>query len=593
MRSSGDRTSAESYRVRVEEDVEMVARDGTVLRADVYRPDAEGVYPTLLLRSPYGKRRRGHMAQNTEVHYFPQRGYNVVIQDTRGRGRSDGVYYPFLQDGPDTYDAVEWAATQPWSDGNVGMVGQSYLASVQYAVTGLNPPHLRALSPVAGGASHFERTIYRRGVLELQWRLAYFTAMERLSYKRAGSYETERSRLDSYVRDPQAGFSLLTDEAYRHLPLKDWGGRLRGQAPYLEDFLEHSTYSSFWAESNPYRMIDAIRTPTLHVGSWYDAFQEDTLRMFSESRQRSATEEARLGQRLLMGPWAHLQPYSVPTTGGTGDIDFGEEAAIELHALQLRWFDYWLKGISNGVSEDAPVRIFVMGVNRWRDEQEWPLARTVIQRLYLHSDGHANTRNGNGRLRWDAPSDGSFDQYLFDPSDPVPTNGGQFLGDGSGVRDQRSIQERPDVLVYVGEALPEQVEVTGQVQVELWAASSVADTDFTGKLVDIHPDGFAQNIVDGIVRARFRASIAEPSPIQPGRVYRYTIDLWSTSHVFLEGHRICLEVSSSNFPRYDRNAGSGLPLGEDRQLFSANQTVFHDGARPSAVLLPVIPASRP
>jgi putative CocE/NonD family hydrolase len=327
----------------------------------------------------------------------------------------------------------------------------------------------------------------------------------------------------------------------------------------------------------------------LHVGSWYDAFQYDTLTMFTGLREHAMTPEARRGQKLLMGPWAHLLPYAAPTSQGTGDIDFGPEALIELHAIQCRWFDYFLKGIDNGVLDEAPIRLFVMGENRWRDEYEWPLARTRYTNFYLHSEGKANSLRGNGRLSLTTPGEEPPDRYLYDPQDPVPTRGGTTLGLAMGVFDQTKIEERADVLVYTGDVLTEALEVTGPITLKLFAASSAPDTDFTAKLVDVRPDGYAQNIAEGVIRARFRESLTHPTLLTPERVYAYTLDLWSTSHVFKAGHRLRLEVSSSNFPRYDRNPNTGHEFGVDAEVRTAQQTVFHDPRYPSHLVLPVIP----
>lgn len=582
-------TSDEKHQVVVDSALEMQARDGTVLRADVYRPDADGRFPVLLLRTPYGKSRRGEWAQNTEVSFFPQRGFVVVIQDVRGRGGSGGDYYPFLNEGPDSYDAVEWAAALPWSNGRVATIGQSYMASIQYGVAPLRPPHLVAMCPTAGAASLFRNGIYRDGVFELRWRLAYFTAMERLSYQRAGRYRQERARLDSYVIDPDGAFSLLTPDAYRHLPLKEWGERLCGQRPYLAEMIANSKDGPYWHGSDATSHISEVAVPVFHVGSWYDAFLRDTLDMYSLLREGAANTRARRGQRLMIGPWAHLEPYSVPTTGGTGDIDFGSAAAIELHQIQLRFLDAWMRGTPNGLHDESPVRLFVMGINRWRDEDAWPLARARERRLHLHADTAANSRRGGGRLRWEPPGGEEPDRFTYDPDDPVPTTGGPIIGEGCGVYDQRKVENRNDVLVYVSEPLPAQMEVTGPVTVELWAATSARDTDFTAKLIDIRPDGYAQNLTEGIVRARFRNSLSEPTPVRREQVYKYRIDLGATSHVFAAGHRIGIDVTSSNFPRFDRNSGTGRPFGEDRHLERAHQTIFHDHQRPSAVLLPIIP----
>jgi len=289
-----------------------------------------------------------------------------------------------------------------------------------------------------------------------------------------------------------------------------------------------------------------------------------------------------------MGPWAHLLPYSIPTSRGTGDIDFGPEAIIELHAFQLRWFEHFLKGVENGVLEEPPVRLFVMGENRWRDENEWPLARTRYTEMFLHSRGHANGLDGDGLLGPARPGDEPADRYIYDPADPVPTRGGTTLGLKAGVFDQREIEQRRDVLVYTGETLTHDLEVTGPVTMILYAASSATDTDFTAKLCDVRPDGYAHNIVEGVVRARFRESLTAPSPIVPERVYEYRLDLWATSHLFKAGHRLRLEVSSSNFPRYDRNPNTGKDLFADAELMRAQQSVFHERRYCSRIVLPVI-----
>jgi hypothetical protein len=489
----------------------------------------------------------------------------------------------------DGYDAVEWAATLPCSDGKVGMVGQSYLALVQYYAASLRPPHLRVAAPVSGPVSYFENFAYRRGALELGWMLAYFMFMARDTMARKGIYEQHRERLDSYVSRPDIPMAPLKRDAYQHLPVRDWGERLKDGAPYLADYLRHWTDGTYWAATDLRPRFGEFDTPMFHVGSWYDVFQYDTLAMYLGMRDASRSEQTRRGQKLLMGPWAHLLPYSIPTSRGTGDIDFGPAAIIELHALQLRWFDHFLKGIGNGVLEEPAVRLFVMGENRWRDENEWPLARTRYTEMFLHSGGHANSLEGDGRLGPARPGDEPADRYVYDPNDPVPTRGGTALGLKAGVFDQREIEQRQDVLVYTGETLASDLEATGPVTMILYAASSAPDTDFTAKLCDVRPDGYAQNIAEGVVRARFRESLAAPSPIVPERVYEYRLDLWATSHLFKAGHRLRLEVSSSNFPRYDRNPNTGHDLFADAELARAHQSVFHDSRYGSRVVLPIIP----
>ncbi|MBI3247936.1 MAG: CocE/NonD family hydrolase [Deltaproteobacteria bacterium] len=578
--------SQAAYRIVVEKDVPMRTRDGITLYADIYRPDAAGRFPVLVVRTPYDK--SAGLAL-TEKDYFPSRGYVVVVQDTRGRFRSEGDFYPFIHEAADGYDAVEWAASLPWSDGNVGTAGQSYLGLVQYLAAPQRPPHLKAMSPVSGPVTYFEDCIYRRGVFELGWMLAYFVSMARNTLERKGLYEQQEAILDSYTSYPNIPMSPMKKDVYRHLPLRDWGERLKDGAPYFADFLNHWTDGSYWNATDLRRQFRNINTPMLHVGSWYDVFQYDTLTMFTGVRQQGMTEETRRQQKLIMGPWGHLVPYSAPNSKGTGEIDFGPEALIELHDIHLRWFDYFLKGVDTGILDEAPIRLFVMGENRWRDENEWPLARTQYTKVFLHSDGQANSLRGNGALSWTAPDEEQPDRYVYDPNDPVPTRGGTTLGIALGVFDQTKVEERKDVLVYTSEVLSADVEVTGPVAVKLFAASSAPDTDFTAKLVDVRPDGYAQNVAEGVMRARFRESLSSPTLIVPEKVYEYTIDLWATSQVFKAGHRLRLEVSSSNFPRYDRNLNTGHDFGVDTELCSAQQTIFHDQRYPSHVILPIIP----
>jgi uncharacterized protein len=588
-------TPEPQYDVVVERDVPMRARDGVVLRSDIYRPDAEGTFPVLVVRTAYDKNVRwtpeGKPAVHvSESHWFPQRGYVVVVQDTRGRFASDGEFVPFVDDALDGYDTIEWAATLPWSNGKVASVGQSYQALTQYLTAPEQPPSLVAMSAVSGPVQYFDNCVWRGGVFELGWMLPYFLGLSYETLRRNGRPEA-KAELEAYLEDPTVRFSPFKDEHYRHLPILDWGDRLAEGAPYFANLLRHSTNGPFWDQTDVLGRVEEIDAPTLHVGSWYDSFQPDGHRLFSALRERAATEEARRGQKLIMGPWGHI-PYSHPTTQGAGDIDFGPEALIELHAIQLRWFEHYLNGVDNGVLDEPPVRIFVMGENVWRDEQEWPLARTQYTPLYLHSRGGANTRSGDGTLSFDAPADEPADGFVYDPNDPVPTRGGttlMSLGMAGGVFDQGDIEDRKDVLVYTGEPLENDLEVTGPVTMTLYAATTAPDTDFTAKLIDVRPDGYAHNIVDGIVRARFRESTRHPTPVEPGRVIAYEIDLWCTSHLFKAGHRLRLEVSSSNFPRYDRNPNTGRPFGTDVELRTARQTIFHDGDRASHVTLPIIP----
>ncbi len=581
---------AEQYRVTRERNVMVPMRDGVRLATDIYRPDSPGRFPALVTRGPYGK---DGYADNQEhsIWFFPQRGYVVVSQDCRARFDSEGDYYdPLFQEGQDGYDTVEWAARQPWCNGRVATTGQSYLGATQYTLAaGPPPPHLYCMAPVSASADFHQSWVYHTGgAMEWGWMVPYAIHKGRNTLLRAGR-EDLLAQMDEYVLPPDNFAQPLTDAWFSHLPLRDWIDRLKEAAPYFHEYFDQERDGPYWSPINLMRNAQKISLPMFHVSSWYDIFLEGALNGYQALRDRAATAEARRSQRLLVGPWAHIRPYTSPTSRETGDIDFGSEALIELHEHLLRWFDYWLKDIETGVMDEPPVQIFVMGENRWRSEQDWPLARTHYTKWYLHSDGSANTLDGSGTLSTSPPGEEPPDVYTYDPADPVPTRGGSTLIIPQGVADHREVEAREDVLVYTSDPLERDLELTGPISVTLYAASTAVDTDFTAKLVDVRPDGYAHNLQDGIVRARFRTSVAEPSLIRPGRVYQYEIDLWSTSHVLFAGHRLRLEISSSNFPRFDRNPNTGAAIGVDAQLETALQTVLHTPEYPSHATLPVIP----
>ncbi|HXH08538.1 MAG TPA: CocE/NonD family hydrolase [Alphaproteobacteria bacterium] len=578
--------SQPQYRIVVERNLPAKMRDGVTLRADVHRPDAPGAFPVILMRVPYDK------TAATPLHYvdyFVPRGYVVVVQDTRGRYASEGEYYPLIHEATDGYDSVEWAATLPWADGRVGTAGQSYHGATQYLLSHTRPPHLVCQVPISASADFHASWVYHTGgAFEFGWQVPYAIFMARNTAERKGLGGAYLRRLDEYVL-PEINFAQpLKDEWYRHLPIKDWADWLKDTAPYFVEYLNHPNDGPYWEPLNLYNYHQHIGTPMYHIGSWYDIFQEGTLGNFT-GIVRHGRPEARTTQKLLMGPWGHLRPYAAPTTGGTGDIDFGPHAAIEIHDIELRWFDHWLKGIDTGFMREPPVKIFVMGDNVWREEQEWPLARTQYTTYYLHSQGSANSLHGNGTLSPETPAQEPPDSYVYDPHDPVPTRGGNTLVIPMGVYDQRPVEERRDVLCYTSETLSRPLEITGPISVKLYAASSAPDTDFTAKLVVVRPDGYAQNLADGIIRARYRNSRTDPSPITPGAIYEYNIDLWSTSYVFPPGSRIRVEIASANFPRFDRNPNTGQALFADAELQAATQTIFHDATHPSRIVLPVIP----
>ena len=569
----------------VERDVPMTTRDGVTLRADVYRPEGAARHPVLLSRLPYDKSLRRRPG---DIDVFVEHGYVVIFQDTRGRFASDGEeFYPLVHEARDGYDAVEWAAALPFSDGNVGTMGQSYLGATQYLLAPTRPPHLRASFPASAPSDFHQSWVYHTGgAFELGWQIAYAILMARDTIARRKLTDTLLPALERALAPAETPWAPpLTPEAYRRLPLMAWAEDLAPVARYVEDYLCHQADGPRWWEINVARHHEQIAVPMYHVTSWYDIFLEGGLINFAGLRRGSAGH----AQKLLVGPWAHLFPYTNPTSTGTGDIDFGGEALISLHDIQLRWFDHWLKGVGTGILDEPPVKIFVMGENRWRDEHEWPLARTRYTPYYFHSRGRAATSPDDGRLDRDPPGDEAPDHFVYDPGDPVPTRGGNTLILPMGVQDQRQVESRTDVLVFTGAVLTEPLEVTGPIVVTLHATSSAPDTDFTAKLVDVRPDGYAQNLADGIVRARYRDSRTNPALLIPGQVTRFTIDLWATSHVFLPGHRVRVEISSSNFPRFDRNLNTGDDPATGTRWQTARQTVFHDSRYPSLIALPVIP----
>ena len=580
-----------TYKVIYEPNVMVPMRDGTRLATDVFRPNAPGKFPVLVNRGPYGKDQ--YIANpDHSTWFFPAHGYIVLSQDCRARFGSEGDYYnPVFQEAADGYDTVEWAATQEWSNGRVGTTGQSYLGATQYTLATNNPlpPHLQTMAPFSASSDFHQSWVYHTGgAMEWGWTVPYAIHKGRNTLERLGR-EDLLSQMDEYVLPPGNFAQPLKDDWYNHLPLRDWIDRLQEAAPYLSEYFDEERDGPYWWKANVLKNLSGIKIPMFHVSSWYDIFLEGALNSYQAITNSGGNRLARENQKLLVGPWAHVRPFTQPHTGGAGDIDFGDNAAIELHDFLLRWFDYWLKDSDTGIMEEPPVSLFIMGDNRWRQEKEWPLARTHYTNYYLHSQGSANSSSGDGTLSTTPPMDEQVDQFIYDPNMPVPTLGGNTLIIPYGVMDHRTLEEREDILVYSTPPLDKTIEITGPITVTLFAASTAKDTDFTAKLVDLRPDGYAQNLQDGIIRARFRTSAAEPSFITPGKVYCFEIDLWSTSHVVQVGHSIRLEISSSNFPRFDRNPNTGAALGVNSNMVEAQQTVYHSSNFPSHITLPIIP----
>ncbi len=577
-------------RLIFERNLEVPMRDGCVLRADLYRPDTSEKLPVLLNRTPYNKAVPMVYGLVLDAMRAAEAGYNVLVQDCRGRFASDGTFTCFVDEARDGYDTIEWAARQPWSNGKIGTYGASYMGVTQWLAATLAPPHLCAMAPAITASNYHDGWTYQGGAFALffnvSWTMAAL-APPRLMRERGDDPELSRE-LGATI----GGIDSMR-EHMKVLPLRDFPMFRRG-APYFFDWLAHPAYDLYWRALSIEENHARINVPALNLGGWYDIFQGGTIRNYSGMRSRGATDVARSGQRLVMGPWNH----AIPLTNLVGAVDFGlhsSAVSADLDGMQLRFFDRWFKGKGDGAGE-SPVRLFVMGINRWRDEKEWPIPGTELRRYYLHSRGCANSAYGDGALSTEPPGAESPDTFLYNPLDPTPTVGGGLCcypgALQGGAFDQAGVEHRADVLVYSTELLAEDVEVTGPVTLTLYASSSAPDTDFTAKLVDVGPCGFARNLTDGIIRARFRESPSEEKLLTPGKVVEYKIDLWSTANVFKAGHRIRLEVSSSNFPRFDRNPNTGHDLFADAEVRPAMQTVMHDRAFASHLTLPIVPNRR-
>ena len=547
--------------------VKIPMRDGVKLSADIYSPSGEqGPFPVILGRTPYN-----NMTEESieSALFYPQHGYAFVAQDVRGKNDSEGEFYAFANEFEDGYDTVEWIGAQPWCDGNVGMVGASYVGNVQWQAAVMGSKYLKAIVPRVIGHNMHEANRYIGGALHLS--IAAMWAMR----------HDGRTRQDIMVYNWEQLFATL--------PVKDLDRAAGKQVDFFQDWVRHPDYDDYWKALAIEERYEDVEIPVLQIGGWYDICAAGTFHNFVGMRERGGSDLARANQQAVVGPWVH----SASSMTNAGQVDFGRESKLDLQEIELRWFDRWLKGVPNGAENDARLRIFVMGTNEWRDEQDWPLARTRFTPYYFHSGGEANSLQGDGGLSPEPPADEPPDHYIYNPSFPVPTRGGNTCCTPElvpwGAYDQRPVEYRTDVLVYTSEPLEEDLEVTGPVVVKLYASTDGRDTDFTAKLVDVHPDGFAVNLCDGILRARYHESREHQKLLKPGEVYEFTIDLWVTSNVFLKGHRVRVDISSSNYPRFDRNLNTGNDAGQDAELRVAHQTVHHSSQYASQVLLPIIP----
>jgi putative CocE/NonD family hydrolase len=532
----------------------------------------EGVpLPVLAARTPYNKDgmvNRGDYG----IESFVKAGYIVAVQDVRGRYASEGDFNPHFQETIDGVDFFEWLLKQEWCDGNIGTFGGSYLGETQLVTARLSPKGLKAMVPVVAMDDMYTGCIYQGGTKvmhDLVWTVGSIIPE---ILRRSGAEAELPSAHDALYELPIAG----------HPAIRKWGA-------YYHDQLDNPSDGDFWRRISANTGYGGMTAPALHISGWYDIFTKPTINNYMGMKKYAGSEKARKNTRLIMGGWTHGN-----FSGLFPEFSFGEGAsdtAINLQQIKIDWYDKWVKGLDK--PNGPPVKIFIMGANIWRDEQDWPLPDTKYREYYLHSKGSANSLNGDGWLSTEKPGDESPDNYTYDPMNPVQTVGGQVILPGensSGPKDQQEVEKRNDVLVYTTPVFEKPMEVTGNIILKLYASSDSLDTDFTGKLVDVYPDGRAMILTDGILRARYRDSFEEPKHLVSGEVYEFTIDLWATANVFLPGHRLRLEVSSSNFPKFNRNSNTGGDIAKEtaEQYKSAQNKVYHDAVHASRLILPII-----
>ena len=553
-------------------DVKVPMRDGVNLSADVWLPhEGDGPWPVLLLRTIY---------DNQEARYirwargFTAARYAVVMQDNRGRGDSEGEWDPYMCELNDGFDTHEWVGRQAWCDGQVGTFGLSYPGFTQSLPATLRSQYLKAIAPIASQQDNYGHHRID-GVIHLAVALTFLNMLGR-------SMQSESlQHLDQHT-------------LFRHLPLVDAMEPVTVTHPYYRGVLEHEAYDEWWSRYSLRDRYGEVAVPALFITGWYDSLVHENFKLFNGWTQHASNEEARRLTKLIVGPWSHqISPWGRVMMGPNGayqDREFGNDAGCDIVQMHTRWYDRRLKGIDTGIDNEPPINLFVMGANCWRFENEWPLARTQWTKLHLHSNGDAATVGGN--LRVESAAAGTPDRFRYNPDDPVPSWGAQYQSfDLCGPRDRLEIEKRPDVLVYDSAPLEEDLEVTGPISAVVHVSTTARDTDFTAALVDVETNGKAIILCEGITRGRFRLGTDRPELMRPREIYQLRIDMWDTSNLFKAGHKIRLEISSSNFPRYERNLNSGNPSVTDTEMVVAEQTVYHDIDHRSHLLLPVIPRS--
>jgi len=554
------------FNINVKYNRRIIMRDKISLSADIYFPkDINLPLPVILSRTPYD-----NSADNMieSAIYFAQKGYIFIAQDTRGRNDSDGDFKPWVDEFNDGFDTLEWIGSQHWCDGNIGMVGGSYIGNVQWQAACMGSKYLKTIVPRVIGDNLHESPHYQGGAFQLGWAVTW-------SWRQDG-------------RTTQSLENYDWNQLFMTLPLKKLDEYAGKNVDFFHEWISHPDYDDYWKYLAIKERYQDISIPILQIGGWYDFFTAGTFNNYLGMKKNGGSKLARSNQKVILGPWVH----NAGVLSYAGNVDFGLDSKVDFLSIELEWFDHWLKGINNGVESKPDIKIFTMGINKWINENKWPLENTVYTKYYFHSNGSANSLFGDGYLSKDPPSEESDDSYIYNPAFPVPTLGGNTCCNPDivswGAYNQSSIEARNDVLVYTSDSLDFDVEVTGSIIVKLYASSNCIDTDFTAKLVDVYPNGSAINIADGILRARYRESTQYQKLIEPNKVYEYDIDLWATSNVFKKDHKIRVDISSSNFPRFDRNLNTGGDFALEYDFKIASQKIHHNKDFQSHIVLPII-----
>jgi putative CocE/NonD family hydrolase len=575
-----------SCAVTKQDDVPATMRDGTVLRADVYRPRISDPVPVILMRTQYGKygAQSGDRYQTPD--WFASHCYLVVVQDIRGQGASAGTFSEFTHDQTDGYDSVEWAAALPGSNGKVGMYGSSYVGATQWLAAVTAPPHLVTIVPANTASDYYDGWTYEGGEFRLAFVLPW--AVESIA-KTAAINRNDQATVHELAAAANDPTRWLDFRPFKDLPPMQPDNP--AVAPWYFDWIRHSTRDDFWRQFSIRDRYPSVTVPVLHFEGWYDAFLAGGVENFAGMVAYGANESARNNQRLVIGPWDHVdwgRPDSEPAPMLKA---IGAVANSPINELMLDWYDHFLKGKDNGVAGTPRVDYFLMGANVWKTATSWPLPQTHPTTYYLSGPGGADHE---GQLGDAPPAAEPPDVYTYDPRFPAPSLGGHSCcGAQSGPQgpyDQTPVEQRSDVLVYTTAPLPHDTEVTGSTTVNLWAESSAPDTDFTAKLAVVKPDGEVVNLNNGILRTSFRDSLSNPTLVPPNQPIAYRIQIWPTSYEYRAGDRIRLEISSSDYPQFAPNPNTGELFGQSAATVTATQTILHDAAHPSSVTLPVIPA---